>query len=296
MEISAKIVLFFQKIFAFGSWPDFWLFVSNFGIILGISVFVILYICIDRSLGSAIFYSFMFSLLLSSVIKIVFREPRPFLYRSDIKKIDTLTTIGYSFPSLHCTFYTSFNVCLLYRYRAKVILFPFIFLNILILISRVVLGAHYLHDCIAGVIFGLAVGLIVAFFYRNHHPVLNKTAIFVFSAILIAIFALNIVYFFLDYGQSNILYIAEGLLSFIIGDNLEKRKTAVECAARVLKKIVRLLFFVFSLLIVALIFYPFVAASKIFIPIAIIFLGFYITYFFTLLAKKMNLFENINQK
>jgi undecaprenyl-diphosphatase len=112
--------------------------------------------------------------LYSSLLKSLFKEGRPAGYISDgfIQWDRLLSSEAYSFPSTHTVLYTAFFGYLFYlTYQIKgvdkvgkqgVRIFCAL-LIVLVGISRVLLGAHYVIDVVFGYVFGLGyLGAIIA--------------------------------------------------------------------------------------------------------------------------------------
>jgi membrane-associated phospholipid phosphatase len=140
------------------------------GLIIVVSFLMYLYI--HKYLLELYFSFFSFgSYLYSLALKLLFHEARP--TTADIPKI---AADIYSFPSSHVVFYTvTFGFFLyitkhihhmdkLLKYSLKVL---FIYLIVLVGISRLILGQHWLQDVLFGYIFGLIYLLIEVNIYKR---------------------------------------------------------------------------------------------------------------------------------
>lgn len=117
-----------------------------------------------------------FSFFLTSTMKILYKDTRPFLEYQEIKALDCET--GYGYPSNHVltsipAFLIFFDIVFqrfkFYEFKnAKLINFfgHFVLMVffILLAISRMVIGVHYLHQ----VLFGFILGYLTYFFFTDY--------------------------------------------------------------------------------------------------------------------------------
>lgn len=111
------------------------------------------------------------SIIMHSIIRYkIIKRNRPYikLKKRGVKKHDDLLRVPYlmrdsekqSFPSGHVAFFLLFGTIFAFHFQSWVILLIFIALDIVIAISRLVLGVHFPIDVIFGFIFGTIYSLL----------------------------------------------------------------------------------------------------------------------------------------
>ena len=108
----------------------------------------------------------------NNIIKLVCKRPRPYVASAEIK--DRLHAGGYSFPSGHTQgyFVTATTNCIEIGSKSKSKPFKistisiFAALGLLVMISRMYWGQHYLTDVIVGMSFGVAVPFFLGYVLR----------------------------------------------------------------------------------------------------------------------------------
>lgn len=112
---------------------------------------------------SLLFLSGLSSWLISSILKNVMMISRPFIHNANIKPL--LLETGFSFPSQHTALFASFAVVIFFINKKVGIVF--IFLTILVGLSRVIIGVHYPIDIIGGIFVGLFTGVLLIKIFKN---------------------------------------------------------------------------------------------------------------------------------
>lgn len=144
--------------------------ITNIGgpVIITIICLVLLILHATRKkYGVPVLVTVVTSFLLNCILKNVFLRPRP-----DVLRLVTETS--YSFPSGHsmvnASLYTILVLLLLSNSNKKakknILCISLIILFILIGISRIYLGVHYLGDVIAGWILGILVAFVVYLIFK----------------------------------------------------------------------------------------------------------------------------------
>ena|SRR3989344_3679583 len=114
--------------------------------------------------------TFVLYLGLTGLLKIIVARPRPFVGLNN-SLVDNLNQ-NRSFPSGHAV--SVFSLVRLMDFN-KIIFYLWILIAIVISISRVYLGVHYLSDVIAGALIGLLIGELVSYTVETIYPKLLKS-------------------------------------------------------------------------------------------------------------------------
>lgn len=105
----------------------------------------------------------------TELIRLFYHRPRPFVALPDVHSL--FTDSAWSFPSGHATFFFALSTAV-YLYNKKWGTF-FFGATILITVSRVIAGVHYLSDIVAGAVIGASVAyvtyLVVQRFWPTEH-------------------------------------------------------------------------------------------------------------------------------
>jgi membrane-associated phospholipid phosphatase len=110
-----------------------------------------IYWCLDKQVGVGLTYITMLSHYLNSVVKLIFRLPRP----SDPRLVLLRTETSPSFPSGHAQSAVANWGYLVTRFRHKIFSIVAVVLIILIAFSRIYVGVHFPQDVVGGLLIGL---------------------------------------------------------------------------------------------------------------------------------------------
>jgi membrane-associated phospholipid phosphatase len=133
-----------------------------------IIIMPLLFWCLDSTLGIRIGIMLLVSGDFNSLLKIGFRSPRPFWVSSEVSGFVKAT--GFGFPSGHAQSVASNWGLLAASKKEPWIKWPSLLLIILIGLSRLILGVHFLHDVIVGWVLG---GLLLLAFIKFEPRVIN---------------------------------------------------------------------------------------------------------------------------
>ena len=154
----------FAKIFSFLGSLYFWS-------IIIVAWFFYGFVTKDYDLLVLFVSGFEQSLIIHVIIRYgLIRRNRPYikLKKEGVKRHDLFLRIPYlmsdseekSFPSGHVTFFFLFGIILAYYFNSWPIFFIFLSLDILMGVSRVILGVHFPTDIIFGFVFGFLYALL----------------------------------------------------------------------------------------------------------------------------------------
>jgi membrane-associated phospholipid phosphatase len=150
-EVGLIFITWLQT--TYPQYEGFFLFITNLGLEqFYLILFPLIFWCINKTLGKQIGYVFLFTVFLNAIFKQAFRGPRPFWIDPEVG-LDTRET-GYGVPSGHTQ-----NATVIYFFLAAWIAKYWMwglatFIVFLMAISRIYLGAHFIHDTIFGFLLG----------------------------------------------------------------------------------------------------------------------------------------------
>ena len=179
---------------------------------------VILYWVYDKKYAHKFAFTYMFSALINTGVKEIFKRPRPYIaYPEEVSVEPHWKTDGYSFPSGHAQ--ASGVLGYLAYDLSKRMKRPFIWkigiaLMILVPLSRIYLGQHYLSDVIVGVLLSF---FIAHYTFKLIDLMNDKEEIY--TLIVIPFFMVGLIFV-----QNHTFFISAGaFIGFAIGYFLEKR-------------------------------------------------------------------------
>ena len=133
----------------------FFQFISTLGLEeFYLAMLPLIYWSVHKEAGQALAYVFLLGNVLNTMLKHAFREPRPFWLDPTLERF---TDFGYGIPSGHAQFTTTIYLFLAVWVRRRWMWLLAILMIILMPVSRVYLGSHFVHDVVAGFLLGLLV-------------------------------------------------------------------------------------------------------------------------------------------
>ena len=164
MEI--QIVKFFQSLSNKFTDVFFWLITKLGEETVFLCVLAIIYLCYSNKFAIKFTAYYLSSVAINNVFKLICKRPRPYVASSEV--VDRLHAGGYSFPSGHTQgYFVNATTCSLEinkkssnnKLKISVVVVLSI-VGILVMISRMFWGQHYLTD----VIMGMSLGIMIPFF------------------------------------------------------------------------------------------------------------------------------------
>lgn len=158
-------------------------------------VFLFVYLCIDKRLGTFGLLCFGLTNLVGEMLKALFCIDRPWVKDSRITPYGNATASagGYSLPSAHVfTATTTLGAVAWYDRKHKAWIAVAIIVVLLLSTSRMFLGVHTPLDVITGIVLGVAgiIACAVALDWAESHP--ESDSLFTITGCIIALAALTI--------------------------------------------------------------------------------------------------------
>lgn len=135
-----------------------------------ITIMGFVYWTYNKKFGEFLGLSLAFSMVFNNTLKEIVDAPRPFTeYPNRVENLRPSTSSGNSFPSGHTQLFSTFLYGAAFYLKKKWIYIASSILVILMMMSRIYLGVHYLEDVVAAAIIGLILGYIIYYFYDKIH-------------------------------------------------------------------------------------------------------------------------------
>jgi len=154
-----------------------------------------IYWSINKRIGERLGITVFISLGLNSLLKAIFMRLRPFMVDTEITNLRPETSGGYSMPSGHTQSASTVFFGLYQFFKKKYLLIIAIVITVLVAISRMYIGVHYLTDVLVGAFLGIIITYYLAK-YLSRKEDLSKiyNIILIISGIaLVGLFVYNLI-------------------------------------------------------------------------------------------------------
>ncbi len=155
-----------------------------------LAIFPLIYWCVDKNLGKHLGYVFLLTVTSNDMLKHFFRSPRTFWLDKQVALIDES---GYGIPSGHTQFATVLYFFLAAWLKRGWVWILAILIVILMGLSRIYLGVHFVHDVVIGFLVGIVI-LLAYFVWKQRYAtgiakrILGQRMLFVMAVpIMVAI-------------------------------------------------------------------------------------------------------------
>ncbi len=242
LSVPLDIVIWLQELSS--PFMDFvWNFVSLFGEeYLYIAVLGLIYWIINKRMGEFVGIALGTTISLNNVLKDIIGAQRPYQEYPDL--VDNkrgYTATGYSMPSGHVQGSSTFFVAIAYYVKRRWMMVCAISITLLMMISRMYLGVHYIQDVLVGGLLGIAVAIGMMVMYRRYEG--NDALLHRFYVIVLIVF---FPFFFIL--QGNDFFRGYGILvGLVFGVIFEKNYVKFTMDISIYKKVLRYVFGLISM-------------------------------------------------
>lgn len=208
-----------------------------------------IYWCVNKKVGERLAITVFISLGINSLLKIIFMRPRPFMADDSIINLRPETSGGYSMPSGHAQSASTVFFGLYQFFKKRYLLIVAIVITVLVAISRMYIGVHYLSDVLVGGLLGI---LIAYLMYRwiGKKENLAKIYLYIFIIAIVALlftYGYNFITLNKEVFESSQYYfnteaiskMLGTLVGFVIGVKIEKQYVNFENHTIIWKNAVR---------------------------------------------------------
>lgn len=154
-----------------------------------------IYWSINKRIGERLGITVFISLGLNSLLKAIFMRLRPFMVDTEITNLRPETSGGYSMPSGHTQSASTVFFGVYQFFKRKYLLIIAIIITVLVAISRMYIGVHYLTDVLVGAFLGILITYYLAK-YLSKKEDLSKiyNIILIISGVaLVGLFVYNLI-------------------------------------------------------------------------------------------------------
>ncbi len=199
-----------------------------------ILLFGIIYYTYDKKMGEFMAITLGLSATVNTIIKNIVGAPRPFQkYPELVENLRPETSLGKSFPSGHTQNFSTVLFSGFFYTKKKVMFYVSSVLVLLMMLSRMYLGVHFLEDVVVAAILGISIAY-GAFLVFNKlfddTAKLHRLYVIILIVIFPFLFFINGEDFFKSYGL---------LIGFVFGIMIEKKYINFDMNVKVIHKVLR---------------------------------------------------------
>ncbi|MEO8427871.1 MAG: phosphatase PAP2 family protein, partial [Verrucomicrobiota bacterium] len=188
------LIVSFQKLRGLGGFMKLLSDLGSSPFLLGTAALI--YLCVDSKIGARLVFLFFFNEIFNTLGKLALHSPRPYWVDPRVKTFSTETDL-YGMPSGHAQNALSFWLGIATIMRAPWVWVGAVIIVLLVSISRVYLGVHFISDVIAGWILG---GVLLGIFLSLEPKVVKWLARLNFSAQILVALATSAISLLAGYG------------------------------------------------------------------------------------------------
>ena len=137
----------------------------------------------DKKFGEFLGLSLAATAVLNNTLKEIFDAPRPFTeYPDRVNNLRPSTSSGHSFPSGHTQIFSTFLYAAAFYLKKKWVYIVVSILVVLMMMSRIYLGVHYLEDVVVAALLGLLLGYTFYYYFNkinSNQELLHKVYIII---------------------------------------------------------------------------------------------------------------------
>lgn len=196
-----------------------------------VSLFAIIYWCINKTLAYRIAFSYFLSGVVVQGLKIHFRIERPWVTDPAFRPVESVldTATGYSFPSGHTQSSTSLYSSIAFHFKKRALYILSFAIIALVMLSRMYLGCHTPKDVLTGFAITLVISLVVSLIFDNLNSSLTTDLLVMFLTTILSAGLFVYSYYLVAAGVTTDVLAMDGFkaagagMGFGIGWFIEKR-------------------------------------------------------------------------
>lgn len=195
-----------------------------------ISLFAIIYWCINKKLAYRIAFSYFMSGIVVQGLKIHFRIERPWVIDPDFKPVEAVmdTATGYSFPSGHTQSSASLYSSIAFHFKKCGVYIMSFVLIALVMLSRMYLGCHTPKDVLVSFAVTLLISAAVSFVFDSFNSTLVTDMLVSLLILILSAFLFGYSYYLVNTGATTDVLAMDGFkaagagIGFSVGWFIEK--------------------------------------------------------------------------